>query len=237
MFPVLIAVVGAAVVGAATPSQYLLRLCDESDRLDVEKAIGEKGVVSRRLTHLPSVPLVVVEGLDDDLDAIRELPGVCALDASRRTRIVDRVPRKTRAAASEAGRASRGEWGDYFYGLTHPEGAPWNLDRINAAGDLDGDASRFVHGAGASIFVLDSGLDATHPSSRRSPAARGARSRTSPTSRRGGAAGRTRRRGAGPTPSRTRARRTTTSTATGRTAPARPAAGRWASRPRRTSTR
>ena len=160
MLPVIIAVAWAAVVGAATPSQYLLRLCDEKDRLDVEKAIGEKGVVARRLTHLPSVPLVVVEGLDD-LDAVRALPGVCALDASRRTRIVDRVSRK-KTRASDGGRASRGEWGDYFYGLSHPEGVPWNLDRINAAGDLDGDASRFVHGAGASIFVLDSGLDASH---------------------------------------------------------------------------
>mmetsp|Transcript_13985 Transcript_13985/g.41665 ORF Transcript_13985/g.41665 Transcript_13985/m.41665 type:complete len:586 (-) Transcript_13985:94-1851(-) len=58
-------------------------------------------------------------------------------------------------------RRPAGRAGDFWYDRSHPEGRPWNLDRINGA--VDGDVMRAVTGEGVSVFVLDTGLDSTHP--------------------------------------------------------------------------
>jgi len=154
----------------------LLRLSHEDHRDAIAAAAGD-GFVTH-LRHLKSARGVVVKRTqwalfdrDARVSEIEVIPGFARTKLAK-TRGPTPAPRPTAAPetagdepplTAEAVREAAGFRADWWYDQSFPEGKPWNLDRINGAGSLDGDVTREVDGRGVNIFVMDTGLDATHP--------------------------------------------------------------------------
>ncbi|KAJ8611285.1 hypothetical protein CTAYLR_004157 [Chrysophaeum taylorii] len=129
--------------------RYFVRLCEEGHREGVARHVAKRhgdpnathfsGSVSAHVKHLRKLPALVVDGTTEGAVAeLRGLEAVCG---------VQRVG-QVRALHSYA-RPVNDVW--------------WNVDRINQDElPLDGDGSLSLTGVGASVFVLDTGLDATH---------------------------------------------------------------------------
>mmetsp|Transcript_2951 Transcript_2951/g.8640 ORF Transcript_2951/g.8640 Transcript_2951/m.8640 type:complete len:494 (+) Transcript_2951:291-1772(+) len=143
-------------IACARAAEFFVHLRDEAHRAGVAATVARRHAsplepafearVSRHLTHLPSVCGFVVSAASHGAAE--------ALGADARVLRVAPLPERS-------ARSTRGDLGGFWYERSHPEGVPWNIDRVNGA--LDGDGERRVNGSGVSIFVLDSGLDTTHP--------------------------------------------------------------------------
>ncbi len=120
------------------------------------------------IRHLPSVQALILDLAPSEAAALKRDHRVKAVDKaatvslpdapspSLARRLTDAIQNATDVEALVGGRA-----GDYWFDRSHSLGEPWNLDRINGRG-LDGDADFKTMGRGTNIFVLDTGLDASH---------------------------------------------------------------------------
>ena len=132
------------------------------------------------ITHLPSVPALVLDLAPAEAAALKQDHRVRAVDKaatvslpdapspSLARRLSDAIQNATDATdqladanATDVEALVGGRAGNYWFDRSHSLGEPWNLDRINGRG-LDGDADFKTMGKGTNIFVLDTGLDASH---------------------------------------------------------------------------
>ncbi|KAJ8607185.1 hypothetical protein CTAYLR_007344 [Chrysophaeum taylorii] len=128
------------VVAAATnDDKYLVQLCSEEVREVVEAAVSRHATVRKHVRNLRRLPSMYVSARDSS--RLRRIDGVC-----------DVIRVRQHAAHLLDEHAAR------------PMGAWWHADRLNQdLLPLDGDDSRRGNGSGVNIFVLDTGLDTTHP--------------------------------------------------------------------------
>ena len=115
------------------------------------------------ITHLPSVPALILDLTPAEATALKRDDRVRAVDEAATVSLPDTPTRRqlADANASDVEALVGGRAGNYWFDRSHSLGEPWNLDRINGRG-LDGDADFKTMGKGTNIFVLDTGLDASH---------------------------------------------------------------------------
>ena len=95
---------------------------------------------------------LVVEATQAEVAALKAHEGVCGV--ARSHQVIHR-PDAGRRLDVDALRRNN-EW----WGKSHNQGKPWNLDRVN--GQLDGNDNFEVSSKGTNVFVLDTGLDTLH---------------------------------------------------------------------------
>ena len=140
----------ATAADADARAEHIVQLCAEHHRDAVAEHWGRDAY---HIRHLPSLRGLVVEATQAEVAALKSHEGVCGVarshevthrpDAGRRLDDVDALRRNN-------------EW----WGKSHNQGKPWNLDRVNGA--LDGNDAFEVSSKGTNVFVLDTGLDTLH---------------------------------------------------------------------------
>ena len=160
----------------AQRSEHIVHLSDEKHHSSLTKDFPD----ALAITHLPSVPALVLDLAPAEAAALKQDHRVRAVDKaatvslpdapspSLARRLSDAIQNATDATdqladanATDVEALVGGRAGNYWFDRSHSLGEPWNLDRINGRG-LDGDADFKTMGKGTNIFVLDTGLDASH---------------------------------------------------------------------------
>ena len=160
----------------AQRSEHIVHLSDEKHHSSLTKDFPD----ALAITHLPSVPALVLDLAPAEAAALKQDHRVRAVDKaatvslpdapspSLARRLSDAIQNATDATdqladanATDVEALVGGRAGNYWFDRSNSLGEPWNLDRINGRG-LDGDADFKTMGKGTNIFVLDTGLDASH---------------------------------------------------------------------------
>ena len=150
---------------AATKLTHVVHLCSEDHR----EALAAEWPAAHHITNLKSVRALIVDATKDEVATLNRDSRVCAVNAAQP------VSHRHPGAPPRRRLGKDVSWGNFvgspkyalqgkanqWYEDSHHEGKPWNLDRIN--GKLDGDDDTENNGKGVNIFVLDTGLDTTHP--------------------------------------------------------------------------
>jgi len=146
-----------------TKLTHTVHLCSEEHR----DAVGAEWPGAHHIRNLPSVRAIIVDVTKEEVASLNRDSRVCAVNAAQ--------PVSHHPSAPSRRQLNSVSWGNFvgadkhalkgkanpWYEDSHHEGKPWNLDRIN--GKLDGDDDTENNGKGVNIFVLDTGLDTTHP--------------------------------------------------------------------------
>jgi len=140
----------ATAADAETRAEHIVQLCAEHHRDAVTATWGDRDAYHIR--HLPSLRGLVVEATQAEVAALKSHEGVCNVARSHE---VTHRPDAGRRLDVDALRRNN-EW----WGKSHNQGKPWNLDRVNGA--LDGNDAFEVSSKGTNVFVLDTGLDTLH---------------------------------------------------------------------------
>ncbi len=138
----------ATAADAETRAEHIVQLCAEHHR----DAVGAAYPDAYHIRHLPSLRGLVVEATQAEVAALKSHEGVCNVARSHE---VTHRPDAGRRLDVDALRRNN-EW----WGKSHNQGKPWNLDRVNGA--LDGNDNFEVSSKGTNVFVLDTGLDTLH---------------------------------------------------------------------------
>ena len=138
----------ATAADAETRAEHIVQLCAEHHR----DAVGAAYPDAYHIRHLPSLRGLVVEATQAEVAALKSHEGVCNVARSHE---VTHRPDAGRRLDVDALRRNN-EW----WGKSHNQGKPWNLDRVN--GKLDGNDAFEVSSKGTNVFVLDTGLDTLH---------------------------------------------------------------------------
>ncbi len=138
-------------LGAANErAEHIVQLCAEHHRDSVAAAWDRDAY---HIRHLPSLRGLVVDATQAEVAALKSHDGVCGV--ARSHQVIHRPDAGRRLDEVDALRRNN-EW----WGKSHNEGKPWNLDRVNGA--LDGNDAFEVSSKGTNVFVLDTGLDTLH---------------------------------------------------------------------------
>ena len=129
-------------------AEHIIQLCAEHHR----DGVGEAYPDAYHIRHLPSLRGLVVEATPTEVAALKAHDGVCGV--ARSHQVIHR-PDAGRRLDVDALRRNN-EW----WGKSHNQGKPGNLDRVNGA--LDGNDAFEVSSKGTNVFVLDTGLDTLH---------------------------------------------------------------------------